>query len=173
MWKFTLKLDDGQTADVGLRRGPGGDTYLFRTEQGEVEFRVDETEGGGVLRIADRVVPFVAARSRDHVDVWLAGRTFRFTQVKKAGRGGRDAGALATDEIVAPMPGSVLKINVASGESFAAHAPLLILESMKMELALSAPAAGVVGEVLCRPGELVQMGQVLIRLASTEADGAS
>lgn len=175
MWKFSLKPQSGPATDVELRRGRDAGNFVFRAGQNEMmEVHVDEGDGGGVMRIGERIVPYVAARSRDHVDVWLAGQAFRFSLVKQGGgRGSRDASALATDEIVAPMPGSVLKINVAAGESFAAHAPLVILESMKMELALSAPAAGQVGEVLCRKGELVQMGQVLIRLASPEAGRAS
>ena len=43
----------------------------------------------------------------------------------------------------------------------AAGEPLMVLEAMKMELAVSAPAAGIVTAVTVRPGDMVARGQVL------------
>ena len=68
-----------------------------------------------------------------------------------------DAGpaAAADGSLHAPMPGTVLRVDVREGEDVAAGAPLVVLEAMKMELAVSAPAAGTVTAVLVavgRPG---------------------
>jgi biotin carboxyl carrier protein len=129
----------------------------------------------GWLRIHGRVVPFFASRAEQTVEVWLGGRTYRFRTMEKtpARRAGASAGAVPQEEIKAPMPGTILKINVEVGDSFASHAPLIVMESMKMEMALSAPHAGRVREILCKVGELVPMGQVLARLEQEENDAAA
>jgi biotin carboxyl carrier protein len=60
---------------------------------------------------------------------------------------------------------------VAQGDTFAAHDPLVVLESMKMEMTLSAPAPGQVTAVRCAPGDLVEMGATLLQLTEREDDG--
>jgi len=62
----------------------------------------------------------------------------------------------------APMPGLVVRILVEAGQEVAAGAGLVVLEAMKMENELKAPAAGTVGAVRAQPGEAVEKGQVLV-----------
>jgi biotin carboxyl carrier protein len=59
------------------------------------------------------------------------------------------------------MPGTVLRVDVNDGQEVAAGEPLMVLEAMKMELAVSAPVAGIVTAVMVRPGDMVARGQVL------------
>ncbi|MDE0008635.1 MAG: ATP-grasp domain-containing protein [Gammaproteobacteria bacterium] len=68
--------------------------------------------------------------------------------------------------IVAPMPGQIATVSVASGDRVQADQPLLTLEAMKMEHSIRAPAAGTVKEVLCKPGDRVEDGAELIVLDS-------
>jgi biotin carboxyl carrier protein len=63
------------------------------------------------------------------------------------------------------MPGTVRKINVAPGDHFEAHQPLVVMESMKMEMSLSMPHPGTVAQLSCEVGQLVDMGAVLLRVA--------
>jgi 3-methylcrotonyl-CoA carboxylase alpha subunit len=77
------------------------------------------------------------------------------------------------NDLTAPMPGTVLKVLVAPGQRFEAHAPLVVMESMKMEMTLSAPHAGRVGMIECRPGQLVAMGAVLMRFNEGGDGGAA
>ena len=65
-------------------------------------------------------------------------------------------------EILAPMPGLVLRIAVAPGQSVEAGDTLLVLEAMKMENAIKAPAAGVVREVYVEEGAAVEKGAGLV-----------
>jgi pyruvate carboxylase subunit B len=67
----------------------------------------------------------------------------------------------------APMPGLVLRVMAAVGESVPAGAPLVALEAMKMENELKAASAGVVSAVLVAPGQVVEKGQVLLELTPT------
>lgn len=64
----------------------------------------------------------------------------------------------------APMPATVRKVAVAAGSRVTRGDTLVVLEAMKMELPLRAPADGVVRAVHCREGELVQPGTPLIDL---------
>jgi len=63
--------------------------------------------------------------------------------------------------LVAPMPGLVRRVLVEVGALVVAGQPLLILEAMKMEQAVAAPADGVVAELRAKAGEQVSTGQVL------------
>jgi acetyl-CoA carboxylase biotin carboxyl carrier protein len=63
------------------------------------------------------------------------------------------------------IAGSVWKIEVAVGDTVAEEDPLIILESMKMEIPLLAPRAGTVKEILVAEGESVGEGDVAVILA--------
>jgi propionyl-CoA carboxylase alpha chain len=79
---------------------------------------------------------------------------------------------LATGSLVAPMPGAVVRVEVAEGAQVAAGDLLLVLEAMKMEHPVLAPADGTVASVAVAAGQQVDAGQVLVVLdAGEEADG--
>ncbi|RJQ81409.1 acetyl/propionyl/methylcrotonyl-CoA carboxylase subunit alpha [Amycolatopsis panacis] len=69
--------------------------------------------------------------------------------------------APAAGSLVAPMPGTVVRLAVAAGDVVAAGDPLLWLEAMKMEHRISAPADGVVTAVGVEVGQQVEVGAVL------------
>ena len=62
------------------------------------------------------------------------------------------------------ITGSVLKVEVFVGQTVAEGDTLVIVESMKMEIPISAPASGVVTEILIAEGEPVADDQVVIHL---------
>jgi 3-methylcrotonyl-CoA carboxylase alpha subunit len=124
----------------------------------------------GLLRIAGRVIPFAVLRNGQRIDVWLGGRTYSLELIDQVARRTASGPAAAMQsKLAAPMPGTILKINVAPGDSFEAHQPLIVMESMKMEMTLSAPHAGRVREVACKPGQLVDMGAMLVRFEEPAA----
>jgi biotin carboxyl carrier protein len=93
--------------------------------------------------------------------VFLDGEIFEF-EVLKAGarrRAGAHHGSLA-----APMPATVIRIQVAPGDIVTRGDTLIILEAMKMELPVRAPADGTVARVNCHPGDLVQPGVSLLEM---------
>ena len=67
-------------------------------------------------------------------------------------------------EVKAELVGNVWKIMTEPGAKVAEEDELLILESMKMEIPVTAPRAGVVKEVRVKEGEVVKEGQVLVVL---------
>ncbi|PQP39567.1 acetyl/propionyl/methylcrotonyl-CoA carboxylase subunit alpha [Mycolicibacterium austroafricanum] len=80
------------------------------------------------------------------------------------------AAALAHGSLLAPMPGSVLRVGAAPGDTVTAGQPLLWLEAMKMEHTITAPTDGVLVELNVEPGRQVEVGAVLARVESQEGD---
>jgi acyl-CoA carboxylase subunit alpha len=74
----------------------------------------------------------------------------------------------APGSLIAPMPGTVLRVAVAVGDTVEAGQPLLWLEAMKMEHKITAPAAGVVSDLRVEPGRQVDVGAVLAIVEAQE-----
>ena len=67
--------------------------------------------------------------------------------------------------VSAPMPGTILKVNVANGQAVKKGDVLFILEAMKMENEIQASADGVIASVNVQSGASVEAGAVLCTLA--------
>jgi acetyl-CoA/propionyl-CoA carboxylase biotin carboxyl carrier protein len=74
------------------------------------------------------------------------------------------ADAAADGDVRAPMPGQVLVVHAAAGDRVTAGDPLVVLESMKMELVLTAPVDGEVAELTVAVGDKVTVDQPLARV---------
>jgi acyl-CoA carboxylase subunit alpha len=70
--------------------------------------------------------------------------------------------------LIAPMPGNVTRVAAAPGDRVAAGQPVLVIEAMKMEHTITAPAAGVLAELRVGPGQQVNGGDVLAIVAPHE-----
>jgi acetyl/propionyl-CoA carboxylase alpha subunit len=68
--------------------------------------------------------------------------------------------------LTAPMPGRVVQVRHRPGDAVAAHDPIVVLEAMKMEHAISAPLAGTVTAVHVQPGDQVQRGDLLAEVSA-------
>ncbi|CAI8022185.1 2-oxoglutarate carboxylase large subunit [Geodia barretti] len=69
------------------------------------------------------------------------------------------------------MPGSVLEVLVSEGDRVEQNQTVVLMESMKMELVITAPRSGVVRRVAVEPGQQVQRGMRLLELAPDNDDG--
>ena len=67
--------------------------------------------------------------------------------------------------LTAPMPGKLLSFAVKAGDVVRRGQPLAVMDAMKMEHTISAPADGTVQELLYAPGDQVAEGAELLRLA--------
>jgi 3-methylcrotonyl-CoA carboxylase alpha subunit len=78
-----------------------------------------------------------------------------------AGEGAAEGGRLT-----APMPGKVISFAVKAGDKVSKGQPLAVMEAMKMEHTIAAPADGTVRELLYAPGDQVAEGAELLKIAS-------
>ena len=109
-------------------------------------------------------VVYVAGSASDRWAFWN-GRLFRASSVSTASAGASKTKRDARQALTAPMPATVLKVLVDTGKQVRKGETLVILEAMKMELPLRAPAEATVTAVRCREGDLVQPDTVLVELA--------
>ena len=75
-------------------------------------------------------------------------------------------GSVDPDTILAPIAGTVQKIFVSAGLAVEEKTPVILLDAMKMDTYIHAPRTGQVAEVCVAPGDVVQVGTVLIRYRS-------
>ena len=78
---------------------------------------------------------------------------------------------VAAGSLLAPMPGSVIRIAAAQGDTVTAGQPILWLEAMKMEHTVTAPADGVLAELNVTEGQQVEVGAVLA-VVTEKTEGA-
>ena len=106
---------------------------------------------------------FRLAVARTSQGVWIGwpggARYFGPERAEAAAAGG------AQGEVRAPMTGRVVAVQVRPGQVVSADEVLVILQAMKMEYRLTAPARGVVEKVHCAPGEMVDLGAALVTMA--------
>jgi biotin carboxyl carrier protein len=140
-----LQVDD---AAIEIAYGPG---------TGELGFRNGTSQ----------TVAF-AVRTADATWVFHEGRTYLAT-VEAEGSASRRS-THGQGSLMAPMPATVIAVNVKPGDGVKAGDVLILLEAMKMELPLRAEGDAVVAAVHCDAGDLVQPNVPLIDL--TAAGGA-
>ncbi|WP_373499781.1 biotin/lipoyl-containing protein, partial [Desulfococcus sp.] len=77
----------------------------------------------------------------------------------------RPVSAVGTGTVAAPIPGLILKINVAVGDTVTAGQTVAIMEAMKMENNLTCAVSGVVQEIRVQKGSEVATGDVIMIIA--------
>lgn len=110
-----------------------------------------------VVRQGMRLERMFAAVSGDVTWVFHDGAVFRLEDAT-----GRRGGHHTHGSLSAPMPATVISVNVAPGQEVTAGHVLIVLEAMKMELPIRAPGDGRIAAVHCKAGELVQADVSLI-----------
>ncbi len=119
-------------------------------------------DGRLLLRLDGRVFSARAVRERSDWHVFCDGE-YRKLALKQPLQG-IDEDAADTGSLAAPMPGRIVQVLARPGAAVKRGEPLLILEAMKMEHTITAPADGVVSEVHYAAGEQVLEGALLISL---------
>ena len=162
MRTLTLKSARG-VHDVDLEYARDG--YVLHHGDTHAPLAISAVDGtklgirfGSGTRVADVV------RSGDELHVFADGRhrvLSLFDVIAQSGGG--DA---ATGRLTAPMPGKVIAISTAAGAHVERGATLLVMEAMKMEHTIVAPADGVVADVLFGVGDQVDEGAELVRFES-------
>ncbi len=159
---------------------------VFRDADGtehRVSYRVTRTgtslpEDAGIVVVSatpDRVnleheavmTSFMVARYGENVYVDSPLGSVSFTSVPRFPVPGSE---IRQGSLLAPMPGSVIRLGADLGDTVAAGQPLIWLEAMKMEHTITAPAGGVLTQICVAVGQQVEVGAVLARV-ETQGDG--
>jgi len=74
----------------------------------------------------------------------------------------------SANSVTAPMMGEIIKVVVSEGDEVEEGQLLIVMESMKMQLQIEAVNAGVVGSILCKAGDNVARGAVVVEVESNE-----
>ncbi|MBO0802296.1 MAG: biotin/lipoyl-binding protein [Nocardiopsaceae bacterium] len=188
----------------GWRIGGGAWTKVrFRTPDGHAEVRVrGRADSTAEVAIGDSEPASASATALDanpgggpaEIALTYRGRTVRFAYAQDGettwlGRGGQ-AWELTTEPAVttragaaggadgtvrSPMPGTVLTVRAAEGETIAKGDPVVVVEAMKMEHAVAAPIDGTVTTLNVKAGQQVQMDEALAVIAAgnTAAEGSA
>jgi len=142
----------------GFRLNAGKRPTIVRLDDGqqvhEVAFREIAPADADYVRVVDE--GYLVSR---------AGDTFVFRDARTEGAAGAAAGDGA---IVSPMPGKIIALEIAAGDTVTKGQKLLTLEAMKMEHSLTAPFDGTVAELNAAAGAQVSEGALLVRIEKGE-----
>jgi acetyl/propionyl-CoA carboxylase alpha subunit len=157
---------DGERLEVDV-----ADTVALRGT--EVHAHLADVEGTPVRLVtiggAQHRVVAVRGEGRGRYVLWLDGWRFevealdeRTRTIRDLSSAGREASGPAP--VVAPMPGLIVRVQAAIGDRVEAGQGIVVMEAMKMENELRAPAAGTVRAIHAVPGKAVEKGTVLVEL---------
>lgn len=126
-----------------------------------------------VATVDGRVYRVVAQRAGDHAGGYtldLSGTRLQVEAIDERRRAierlsGSAQAATGPKPLIAPMPGMIIRVNVVPGDHVRAGQGLVVMEAMKMENELRAPADGTVKAVRVNAGAAVEKGALLIELA--------
>lgn len=124
-----------------------------------------EADGSLLASIGGMRVPASVVKREREITVFAFGTSCRLELLGVESALEEDSGG----SLAAPMSGNIIQVLVKAGDSVTKGQALLILEAMKMEHTISAPAQGVIKEIFYGTGEQVKEGAQLLAMALPEA----
>jgi 3-methylcrotonyl-CoA carboxylase alpha subunit len=145
--------------------------------QGRMEIAIDGvTRRAGLASLGEHRYLLYDGDATLELALWTDGRRVQVAGADatqdiecQPGIGGVARSAAASADLVAPMLGKVVAIEAAAGDAVVAGQTVIVLESMKMELHVSAPFGAALQSVNCALGDMVERGAVLARLEAEPA----
>jgi len=150
-------------SDVGELRVADGIVSIGSREWADTAVRFDR-EGAARVTLDGVERRYAVHTTAD--EIWVAREGHQLGLLTRR-RGRNEAGELI-DSLQAPLPGTVVAVNVSDGDPVQEGQVLVVLESMKMELSITAPHAGVVDGLELKPGDRVTVSQPLLAVRARE-----
>ena len=171
--KYILRREDEESTAVLVRDGSG--RVWVETGSGEpITDAVVLDHGRGVsLRVHNRMYFIdVTARSHHELRALINGRggIVQLYDELGAAAAEQEGASNSGRELRADMPGLVVDLKCAVGDRLEAGQPAVVLEAMKMQNELPSPGEGVVAEIFVQPGQSVESGALLLRLADDDGE---
>jgi len=156
---------DGTTSEVEVRRD--GERLVARVDDREYELEISEPEPGiFLLKHSGRIFNTFALERRDgKSEVSVNGKSYGVQLSDPKGLRGSGIEHLHDDglvEIKTAMPGKVVRILTAVGETVEKGSGVIVVEAMKMQNEMRSPKDGVIKEIRVLEGGTVNAGEVLV-----------
>lgn len=161
---FTL---NGHEYDIGLSRSRDGYRLHLNGTTVPVDLRATDT-GEWMLTADGAAERVVIATHGDDVFVHLNGSAYHLAYEHPLQRLAELLEGSTSDTVQATMPGSMVALEVETGQRVATGQTLLVIESMKMETTFAAPRDGVVQHIHVGVGESFDKGAALLTLEPEE-----
>lgn len=163
--------------------------HAFKLGEAEHNLEISRGADGYRLHLADQVVSFdlktgadgrawltldgvhhevVIATKGDDVFVHFDGEAYQLRYEHPLKRLAAAGQGSAEDNVLAPMPGSVVNVLVKAGDEVAKGQTLLVMESMKMETTITAPRDGVIAAITYDKGQTFDRDALLLSLVAKE-----
>jgi 3-methylcrotonyl-CoA carboxylase alpha subunit len=155
---------DGTETEVWLARD--GQAYRLEGDAGRARVSLGGLGIERELSVDGRREPVLIAIEGENIHLHLAGRTYQIRHLDPARRFADADDSAGGDLARAPMPGTVVRIDVAVGQAVATGDPLVVIESMKLETTIRAWHDGVVAELHVAAGQSFDRDAPLVSLAS-------
>jgi acetyl/propionyl-CoA carboxylase alpha subunit len=165
--RYVVQLND-QRKTVSVE--PDGVKY---EDDPAAHAELSDIEGSPVrmVKLGTHVYRVVAEKKlgRGRHTLWIDGYRFDAEALDERTRAIRDLSAAnaapaGPAPIIAPMPGLIIRVNVAVGDAVEAGQGVVVMEAMKMENELRASTAGTVKSIEVSPGTAVEKGSLLVAL---------
>ncbi|MGH8505123.1 MAG: acetyl-CoA carboxylase biotin carboxyl carrier protein subunit [Stenotrophobium sp.] len=164
--------------------------HAFKLGDAEHYLELSRSADGYRLHLADEVIPIdlkhraehratvkldgmhhevVIATRGDDVFVHLDGEAYQLRYEHPLKRLAEAGLGSAEDSVLAPMPGSIVSVQVKPGDAVSKGQTLLVMESMKMETTITAPRDGVIEAVSYAKGQTFDRDAVLLTLKPADA----
>ena len=147
--------------NVAISRTKNG--YLLYVGDGVLPINLHgENDDFSILTVSGKREAIMLAVHGDDVHIHMDGETYLLKYCNPLDRLAAKSHGAADDFIRAPMPGSIVSLNVAVGDAVDAGQTLLVMESMKMETTILAPRDGIVAVVNFEKGQTFDRNAVLL-----------
>jgi len=128
----------------------------YRSETGTTVVRTSDAPLWSVLTGEGRSFEACVAAGECEIEVTLGSARFRFALGAAPPNATRRGTAASRVEVKSPMPGRVVKVLVAAGQTVTAGEAVLLFEAMKMQNELRSPESGIISEIDVEPGQAVE-----------------
>ena len=135
--------------------------YIVRVADTSYEVEIEDIYARPVIARVDGQVFEVDPENAAKPAVQQQGKEVKLVELSRQ----PSTSTLATNELTAPLPGTVVEIFVKAGEQIESGQVILVIEAMKMKNSIRATRAGKISEVLVSAGETVAHKQVLVKFA--------
>ncbi len=165
--QHTVKIDAAEYP-LALSRS----AQAYRLHLADQVISVDlktSADGRAWLTVGERHLEVVIATRGDEVFIHLDGEAHQLRYQHPLDRLAAQGAGSAEDSVRAPMPGSIVIVQVQLGEWVSKGQTLLVMESMKMETTITAPRDGVVEAITYEKGQSFERDALLLSLKAIEA----